>query len=84
MNVRLTADERDMLLEVKKHFGWESGINFNELPTCIVITDLDENDAIDLRELCSDYLLEIGFDEEYVANEKGKLLEELVDKLYVE
>lgn len=84
MNIRLTFQQRDMLLEVKKHFKWENKLKFEEQSTCVVLKTLDEDNAVDLRELCSDYLLEIGFDEEYAANEKGKLLESLVDKLYVE
>lgn len=84
MNVRLTSQQKDMLIKVKEHFGWEKELDFEELATSIVLKGLQEDDAVDLRELCSDYLLEVGFDEEYVANEEGKILEELVDKLYVE
>ena len=83
MNLRLNSKHKSILIEVKEHFGWEGEFKFDEQPTCIILKDLDENEAIDLRELCSDYLLEVGFDEEYVVNEKGKLLEALVDKLYV-
>ncbi len=84
MNVRLTFQQRNMLLKVKERFKWENNLEFEEKPTCAILKNFYEDDAIDLRELCSDYLLEIGFDEEYAANEKGKLLESLVDKLYVE
>ena len=84
MNVRLTFQQKDVLLEVKKHFGWSKNLEFKMQPTCVVLKSLDEDDAINLRELCSDYLLEVGFDEQYSANEKGKLLEELIDKLFVE
>jgi hypothetical protein len=83
MNIRLTFQQRDMLLEVKERFKWENKLELEEHPTCVVLKNFDEDDAVDLRELCSDYLLEIGFDKEYAANEKGKLLESLVDKLYV-
>jgi hypothetical protein len=83
MKVRLTPQQRDVLIEVKDHFKWQKRLDFEEQPTCVVLKDLDEDDALDLRELCSDYLVEVGFDEEYSANVKGKILEELVDKLYV-
>ncbi|NKC13291.1 MAG: hypothetical protein GKR94_14175 [Gammaproteobacteria bacterium] len=84
MIVRLTSQQRGMLIEVKEHFKWQKRLDFEDQPTCVVLKDLDEDDAVDLRELCSDYLLEVGFDEEYNANIKGKSLEELIDKLYVE
>lgn len=82
MNIRLTAQQREMLVEVKGHFEWEKQLDFKDYATCIVLKSLKEDDAIELRELCSDYLLEVGFDEEYAANEKGNILEDLIDKLY--
>jgi hypothetical protein len=84
MNVRLTYQQKDMLIKVKERFKWDKEFNFEEYATTILLKNLEEDDAIDLRELCSDYLLEVGFSEEYIANEKGKILEELIDKLYVE
>lgn len=84
MNVYLTSQQRNMLIEVKQHFKWNKMLDFEGRGTGFVLKDIDEDDALDLRELCSDYLLEVGFDSEYVANEKGRILEELVDKLYVE
>lgn len=83
MKMRLTPQQSDLLIEVKEYFKWQQRLEFEEQPTCVVLKDLDENDAVDLRELCSDYLLEFGFDENYNANAKGKILEELVDMLYV-
>lgn len=83
MNIRLTYQQKDMLFKVKKYFKWEKEIDFDDQLTSIVIKRLEDDDVIDLRELCSDYLLEVGFDEEYVANEEGKILEELIDKLYI-
>lgn len=84
MNVQLTSRQRNMLIEVKKRFEWGKVLDFEECGTSIVLKDLDEDDAVDLRDLCSDYLLEIGFNAEYAVNEKGEVLEELVDKLYIE
>jgi hypothetical protein len=40
-----------------------------------------EDDLIDLRECCSDYLMLVGFDENYNPTEEGKILEDLIDKL---
>lgn len=84
MNVRLTYQQKNMLIKVRERFKWDKEFNFEKHATTIVLKDLEEDDAIDLRELCSDYLLEVGFSEEYVVNEEGKILEELIDKLYVE
>ena len=44
---------------------------------------LSEDDADEIREMVVDYLLYTGFDDNYDTNKKGKLLESLVDKLYV-
>ncbi len=84
MNLRFNSKEKDMLIQVTKYFRWKKEFEFEEYFTSFVLKNFDEDDAIDLRELCSDYLLEVGFDEEYNANEEGNLLEELIDKLYVE
>jgi hypothetical protein len=84
MNVRLTSKQRDMLVEVTQRFNWNRTLKIENHVTFFLLNDFAENDAADLRELCSDYLLEVGFDETYTANEKGEILEELVDKLYVE
>jgi hypothetical protein len=83
MSFRITSQQKDMLIKVKEHFKWEKKLNFEEQPTGIFVKELEKDDVIDLRELCSDYLLEAGFDEDYVANEEGKILEQLVDKLYI-
>ena len=83
MNVRLTLQQKELLIEVNVYFKWKQKLDFEEQRTCVVLKDLDENEAFDLRELCSDYLLEVGFDENYNTNTKGKILEELVYMLYV-
>lgn len=42
------------------------------------------NDVADeIRDLCSEKLQIIGFDEKYKLTEKGKLLEELIDLFFV-
>ena len=37
-----------------------------------------------LRESCADLLLRVGFDESYKPTPQGRLLEGLIDKLFVE
>jgi hypothetical protein len=37
-----------------------------------------------LRDLCGERLQIYGFDENYNPTEEGKILEELIDKLYTE
>lgn len=36
----------------------------------------------ELRSACEDLLIRIGFDADYEPNEDGKLLEDLIDKLF--
>jgi hypothetical protein len=44
---------------------------------------ISEIEADALRDLCGDYMSVVGFDADYNPNEKGVLLEELIDKLFV-
>lgn len=39
--------------------------------------------ADDIRDLCSEKLQKIGFDENYNLTEQGKVLEELIDAFFV-
>ncbi|WP_085784446.1 hypothetical protein [Candidatus Nucleicultrix amoebiphila] len=43
-----------------------------------------EDDFVDLRECCSDYLMIVGFDENYHLTKEGNILEKLIDKLYID
>lgn len=70
-----------MFLKVLSRYHWKSDFQFTN-QTGLAIAEIDDADASDLRELCSDYLTEVGFDEDYEPNEEGKILETLVDKLY--
>lgn len=45
--------------------------------------ELDENRADSLRDLCSEKLVEIGFDQNYKLNDIGMGLQDLVDKLFI-
>jgi len=44
---------------------------------------LSEDQADELRDLCGDRLQTHGFDEKYQPTEEGKILEELIDKLFI-
>lgn len=46
--------------------------------------EIDEDHADELRDLCTELLDEIGFDENYNPTKDGEKLEELIDKLFVE
>ena len=43
MNVRLTPQQRDILIEVKEHFKWQKSLDFEDQLTCVVLQDLDED-----------------------------------------
>jgi len=45
--------------------------------------EVDEDTAEELRELCTECLDEVGFDENYEPTKDGEKLEELIDKLFV-
>ena len=45
--------------------------------------ELSDQEANEIRDLCGERLQEVGYDENYDPNKKGKLLESLVDKLFI-
>jgi len=45
--------------------------------------ELSDEHADAIRDLCGERLQEVGFDENYNPNEKGRLLESLMDKLFI-
>lgn len=45
--------------------------------------DIDDDIADELRDICTDCLDEIGFDEDYEPMKNGEKLEGLIDKLFV-
>ena len=44
---------------------------------------LSDDDADELRDRCGDRLQTQGFDEDYSTTEEGRILEELIDKLFI-
>ena len=46
------------------------------------VVDLDEDSADEIREVCLEELPLSGFNEDYSPNEKGNLLEDLIDKFF--
>ena len=47
------------------------------------LLNISEEDADEIRDLCGDRLVEVGFDERYEPNKAGLLLEGLVDKFFI-
>lgn len=45
--------------------------------------DIDDDIADELRDMCTDCLDEIGFDENYDLTNDGERLEKLIDKLFI-
>lgn len=45
--------------------------------------EISEEQATDLRELCSDWLQSEGFDLKYELTAEGEICERLIDKLYI-
>lgn len=83
MGIRITMQEKDMLKEVKNRYDWKNELKFDIQPKFVILESTNDDLIIELRELCSDYLQEVGFDDKYEPDEKGILLESLIDKLYV-
>ena len=84
MKIRLSFDQKDILIKVIEYFNWFYKFDFTIHPTCVILDNIGEDEAIELRELCSEYLVKYGFDSNYNTNKEGKLLENLIDKLFIE
>jgi hypothetical protein len=80
MKIILSESELNVLKEAVKlnNSSVKLEVNNNEF----LISDSNKEDILDeLREICSDYLQIVGFDNNYNITEKGQLLENLIDKL---
>jgi len=51
-----------------------------ERASCKILLSLEEVD--DLREILMQEVIRVGFDEHYELNSKGRLLQDLADRLY--
>lgn len=76
MNVSLTGPEYEILQRL-------SGNRLPESGNSPINLDISDNLADTLRDLCGDELQIHGFDENYEPTTLGKILESLIDKLYV-
>lgn len=81
MNIKLSMNEWDAL----------AAIIAEHAPHCLVQSlerqaggrlELSNESADEIRNLCEDKLLAIGFDANYEPNQQGLLLESLIDKLF--
>ncbi len=78
MKIKFTQKEIDLLNEILQMSKTRKQNKFAEREY-----DLDEETIDELREMCSDYLRLIGYDENYDSTQKGALLEQLIDKLLI-
>lgn len=83
MKVRLTKEEVAALTEAAQASRLEDLIDLEADEKENIYLCVSEDAATELRESCSDLLSTMGFDEDYRPNEKGVVLENLIDKLYV-
>lgn len=80
MRLTITQTELDLLLRNVETSALAAAlITFDGVPAiCGTAEQFD-----DLRELVSDVLLRIGFDENYKPTSEGLALEGLIDKLFI-
>lgn len=82
MIIKLKWDEVMALTEVinRKKQSEIEALGINKIS---INLELEEVLSDDLREDVSNFLTEVGFDENYKTNTKGKILEGIIDKLFV-
>ena len=91
MEIRLTKEEfdctvsaefisesfrKEMVDGVQKHYRDGEGRES-------VIVELTEDIADEIRSLCEDQLNAAGFDVNYALNSEGKILDSLIEKLFI-
>lgn len=79
MNIKLSDDERDLLLSSPETRELARSLLMDE---GALIGTAEQYDL--LRNACSDLLQKIGFDRHYVPTKDGVVLERLIDKLLTE
>ena len=84
MNVKFTKDEYSCLIE-KGFLPEHLFASVREARKIGDFFSLELSDGIadEVRDICGEHLQETGFDEDYNLNDKGKVLESLVDKLFI-
>lgn len=84
MKLTLTQGELDILLNAAISENQQVLVKGNPLPNGKVMVEGDEEAFSTLRECCGEYLLVVGFDQDYNLTPEGKTLEDLIDKFYFE
>lgn len=77
MKIQLTKDEQNILSEIISKFEIQIGVRVAEEMT------LDDDLADEIRNKCGEHLLQAEFDKNYEPTDKGKVLEALMNKLYL-
>jgi hypothetical protein len=83
MKIRLYKEAGDylrLLLAQNKELFHE--VTFTYMSNCCIVS-LTEEMADQIRDMAIDKQTILGFNTEYELNEEGRLLEEIIDKLYV-
>ncbi len=83
MKITLGKKELEILETALKHYSIKPPYTLLCANGNYILEASDE-EFINLRECCSDYLLIVGFDKDYNPNEIGRSLESLIDKLFIE
>jgi hypothetical protein len=76
----LSAEEKDCLATIAAP---QVGLDFVEIPGGRFQCDISEDTSDDLRELCVEELQVSGFGPDEQPRARGRMLETLIDKLYV-
>ena len=84
MKIKLSQDEKEVLEEAIRDIKIDTFYKIIDTNLDFFYLEGDEDTLIDLREYCSDYLIIVGFDDDYQPNKKGKILEDLIDKLFTD
>lgn len=84
MKINLNNNEAEVLSTIFSNTEYEGRIELEKSSNSgSYKLTIGEDDATELRELCSDILSKEGFDQDYKVTSKGEVLESLIDKLYV-
>ena len=80
---QLTSEELGYLRKLALHDEFLSGLMLSQESTSSLTIRLRPADAEQLREHLTTHLARVGFDESYLPNKHGLMLEKLIDRFFL-
>lgn len=81
---KVSEEEKIILEKVIKRYRFSEDVRFSYVNGSFKLHLTSSEIADELRGLCSDFLVESGFNQDYSPNQDGVVLEALIDLLFID